>query len=172
ELVFKIALESPDPAELVVPNLDPGFASIIARSMIRDVNLRFQNASEFQGAVAEWIATGAGVGTPALPRGGPGPHPSYQGYPGAMPAAVTPHGGVPHQGYAPADASGPYAPMLATSPVPGMHPGMSGSGPYGVSQQSSPHLSGAAQLSASHAGFAMTAPQPRNSGAMIAIGLI
>ena len=166
ELVFKIALESPDPAELVVPNLDPGVATIIARAMIRDVNLRFQSAQEFQAAVQQWLATGAAVQTPMPGPSGhyPGAQPSYGGF-----GAQTPQGGVTpygQQGYGRADASGPHAAMLGTSPVPGQP--MGGSGPYGMGQmqQSSPHLS------ASQAGLAMTAPQPRNNGAMIVIGLI
>jgi serine/threonine protein kinase len=44
ELVFKIALESPEPAELVAPGLDPGFAALIVRAMVRDPAGRFQTA--------------------------------------------------------------------------------------------------------------------------------
>ena len=55
ELVFKIALEAPDPAELVVPNLDQNFAAIIAKAMIRDAPMRFQSAREFQATIAQWM---------------------------------------------------------------------------------------------------------------------
>src|SRR5262245_13258626 len=61
ELVFKIALESPEPAELVAPGLDLRFAQLIARAMMRDVNARFQAARDFQAAVAKWMAA-AGAG--------------------------------------------------------------------------------------------------------------
>jgi eukaryotic-like serine/threonine-protein kinase len=181
ELVFKIALESPEPAELVVRDLDPAFASIIARAMIRDVNMRFQNAREFQTAVAQWMATGAHAppGAPQYHAGLPGlggvnPHPqqpSYPNFPGYAPVATTPQGGV-----RPADASGPHAayggvPMTTPHNTPGQGmqygatpPGM-GSGPYGQMSQSSP------LLGASQAGMALTAPRPRSSGAMIALGL-
>ncbi|HZF52135.1 MAG TPA: protein kinase [Polyangiaceae bacterium] len=56
ELVFKIALEEPEPAEIVVPNLDRSFAAIISRAMVRDVNGRFQSAREFQEALEQWMA--------------------------------------------------------------------------------------------------------------------
>jgi serine/threonine-protein kinase len=60
ELVFKIALESPEPADSIVPDLDRAFAALIARAMARDPAARFQNAAELQAAVAAW-ASGAGV---------------------------------------------------------------------------------------------------------------
>jgi serine/threonine-protein kinase len=178
ELVFKIALESPEPPELVARDLDPAFASIIARAMIRDVNLRFQTGADFQAAITQWLQTGAGAPAPTPQyHGGLGSNPSHPGYP-----ATTPQGGVRA-----ADASGPHAaligmggmtpqpggmyPGMGHTPQPGMgghtpQPGMSGSGPYGQSYPGSP------QLGASHAGMVMTAPQPRRSGAMIAIGLL
>jgi serine/threonine-protein kinase len=173
ELVFKIALESPEPAELVVRDLDPAFASIIARAMIRDVNMRFQSSREFQAAVAAWLSTGAPAPapTPQYYAGLPGHQPSYPGFPGYGPVATPSQGGVRAS-----DASSGHHAMFAASPVPGAHgvpmvtpsgytpaPGMSGSGPYG---------SGSPQLSMSQAGVAMTAPQPRNSGAMIVIGVL
>ena len=56
ELVFKIALESPEPAELHTPGLDKRFSSLIARAMVRDPAGRFQSAQAFQAALAEWAA--------------------------------------------------------------------------------------------------------------------
>ena len=173
ELVFKIALESPEPPELVARDLDPAFASVIARAMIRDVNLRFQTAADFQAALVQWLQTGAGAPAPTSQyHGGLGSNPSHPSMPGYP--ATTPHGGVRA-----ADASGPHAAMVGMGGMtpqpggmyPGMgghtpQPGMSGSGPYGQSYPGSP------QLGASQAGMAMTAPQPRSSGAMIAIGLL
>ena len=97
--------------------------------MIRDVNLRFQTARDFQGALAQWMGTSGAIAAP---------QPSNWG-------AMSPGGTVALPS---ADVSGPHNPMLATSPVPGMHPHMSGSnpnmagsGPYGVS----PHMSQSGQ---------------------------
>src|SRR5262249_52432717 len=42
ELLFKIALESPEPAELVAPGIDPTFAALITRAMARDPAGRVQ----------------------------------------------------------------------------------------------------------------------------------
>jgi serine/threonine-protein kinase len=60
ELVFKIALEAPEPAHVVAPDLDPAFAAIITRAMVREPQGRFQSAAEFQAAIAAWAET-AGV---------------------------------------------------------------------------------------------------------------
>ena len=56
ELVFKIALESPEPAELHTPGLDKRFSALIARAMVRDPGGRFQSARDFQTALAAWAA--------------------------------------------------------------------------------------------------------------------
>ena len=60
ELVFKIALESPEPPEVAAPGLDPAFAAIITRAMTRDPAGRYQTAAEFQAALGAWAA-GAGI---------------------------------------------------------------------------------------------------------------
>jgi serine/threonine-protein kinase len=57
ELVFKIALESPEPARTLAPDLDPGFAAIIERAMTRDPAGRYQTAAEMAAAIATWAAT-------------------------------------------------------------------------------------------------------------------
>jgi hypothetical protein len=59
ELLFKIVLEAAKPVEQVVPNLDPGFAAIVNKSMGREPATRFQTAREFQQALEQW-ASGAG----------------------------------------------------------------------------------------------------------------
>lgn len=56
ELVFKIALEAPPPAETVVPDLDPTFAAIIRTAMEREPDARFASAKDFQAAISRWIA--------------------------------------------------------------------------------------------------------------------
>ena len=51
QLLFKIALSEPPPLASVVPNMDPAFASIVAKAMARDVDHRFQSADELIGAM-------------------------------------------------------------------------------------------------------------------------
>ena len=55
ELIFKIALETPPPAESFVPDLDPRMASIIKRAMAREVNARFQSAAELKQTLEGWV---------------------------------------------------------------------------------------------------------------------
>lgn len=59
ELLFKIVLEEPKPLGVVDPSIDPGFAAIVTKAMARDPAHRFQNAREFQQALAQW---GSGQG--------------------------------------------------------------------------------------------------------------
>ncbi len=144
ELVFKIALESPEPAEIAAPGLDAHFAQIIARAMMRDVNGRFQSAREFQGALSQWMMTS--------PAAGPFPSSPQMSIPGAPAPWGT------------ASQSGPY-------PQQPMAPNMYQSGHR--LQQSGPSLAqsgGPVQLnqSMSQGGLVMTAPQKSGSGALIA----
>ena len=152
ELVFKIALESPEPAELVVPGLDPSFAAIIVRSMVRDPAGRFQTAHEFQNAVAQWMMT-------AAPDGVGGTMPLQPGLRMSMPGfnQSTPNAGG--QSFA-------SNPSLGASGAGGL-----GSSAPGLNQSSPGNLSqSGGQLGASQTGMAVTAPQARGNGAMIAIG--
>jgi serine/threonine-protein kinase len=151
ELVFKIALESPEPAELV-PGLDPSFAAIIVRSMVRDPAGRFQTAHEFQNAVAQWMMT-------AAPDGVGGTMPLQPGLRASMPGfgQSTPNAG---------GQSFSSNPSLGTSGAMGLGasgPGLNQSSPGNLSQSGG-------QLGGSQAGMAVTAPQSRGNGAMIAIG--
>ncbi|MBW2459650.1 MAG: protein kinase, partial [Deltaproteobacteria bacterium] len=57
ELLFKIALETPEPVDKVVPDLPQSFASIISKAMSRAPADRFQTAREFQEALAQWQMT-------------------------------------------------------------------------------------------------------------------
>jgi len=152
ELVFKIALESPEPAELVVQGLDPSFAAIIVRSMVRDPAGRFQTAHEFQNAVAQWMMT-------AAPDGVGGTMPLQPGLRMSMPGfnQSTPNAGG--QSFA-------SNPSLGASGAGGL-----GSSAPGLNQSSPGNLSqSGGQLGASQTGMAVTAPQARGNGAMIAIG--
>jgi len=94
ELIFRIVLESPPPAEQFVPNLDPGFALLLRKAMGREPEQRFQSALDFRLALRAWytaqsspmdLAQGGTVMMPGArgatlmlddPRGGP-PLPAY-----------------------------------------------------------------------------------------------
>ncbi len=80
ELLFKIVLEHPQPVEKLVPDIDPGFAAIIAKGMARDAAHRYQSAEEFQQALDGWAQTGVG----------PVDLPSHPGMPAPRPSAMTP----------------------------------------------------------------------------------
>lgn len=69
QLMFKIVLSEPPPLLEVVPDLDPAFASIIQKSMARDVNQRFQTATEFADAIKQWEESGASVLVPTQAPG-------------------------------------------------------------------------------------------------------
>ncbi len=152
ELVFKIALESPEPAELVAPGLDPAFAALIVRSMVRDPEGRFQTAQEFQAAVGQWLMTAAPEGRGGGFDGPPGLRPSGPGFTLSSPNVLC---GL--------DLGSPLGVSGAAGPVSA--PGRGQRSPGGGLAQSG------AQLGASQNGLAMTAPQPRKSGTMVALGL-
>jgi serine/threonine-protein kinase len=83
ELLFKIVLSTPPSALTLVPDLDPAFASIISKGMARDVEHRFQTATQFAEAIDNWARTGVGVTIPPEHR-----------QPGVAPAAA--HSGTPN----------------------------------------------------------------------------
>jgi eukaryotic-like serine/threonine-protein kinase len=64
QLMFKIVLSEVPPPETIVPDLDPAFSSIIAKSMTRDLTQRFQTAPEFIRALDGWMQSGAAVSVP------------------------------------------------------------------------------------------------------------
>jgi serine/threonine-protein kinase len=103
ELLFKIVL-APRPSPLeVVPGLDPAFASLIAKAMLREVEERFQSTAQFSQAIDEWQRSGAGVAVPAdvRPSGRPGtPHPPA---PAAMPQPAMAQSGMGRTGVKTAD---------------------------------------------------------------------
>src|ERR1700754_1219381 len=61
QLMFKIVLSDVPPPETIVPDLDPAFSSIIAKSMTRDLTQRFQTTGEFTQALDAWTQRGAAV---------------------------------------------------------------------------------------------------------------
>jgi eukaryotic-like serine/threonine-protein kinase len=66
QLLFQIVLSDPAPPQQAVPDLDPGFANLIAKSMARDVEHRFQTAQDLSDALASWLKTGATVSIPPV----------------------------------------------------------------------------------------------------------
>jgi serine/threonine-protein kinase len=156
ELVFKIALESPEPAEIAAPGLDAHFAQIIARAMMRDPNGRFQSAREFQAALAQWMMTSG-----PFPSS---PHASFAGATDPLRGPSMPGGPVAPWGSA--SQSGPYpqqpmAPQQMYQSGPQLHPSLAQSGgPVHLNQ------------SMSQGGLVMTTPQKSGSGALIAGALV
>jgi serine/threonine-protein kinase len=142
ELLFKIVLESPPPAETFVPDLDPAFAAILRKTMARDPADRYQTAAELSRAFEEWLAArpkpGAlGVGhtvmmeaaapPPARPQAPPGP-------PGRMPAP-RPAAGMP---VAPIPMNGTVA--IPAGPAEGPRPTV----PFPAAGAPSPHAAAGA----------------------------
>jgi serine/threonine-protein kinase len=83
QLMFKIVLAEVPRPETFVANLDPAFASLVAKAMARDVAQRFQSTDEFIQAIDGWVQRGAAVTVPPggdratatfLPTGARGPH--------------------------------------------------------------------------------------------------
>jgi serine/threonine-protein kinase len=68
ELIFKIALEPPLDPEVAVPGLDPEFARIVRKSTAREANDRYQTATEFAQAIADWMQL-RNIMDPAMQRG-------------------------------------------------------------------------------------------------------
>ncbi len=56
ELIFKIALETPEPIETAVPGFDAGFSAIVRKAMMREPDHRFSSAYEFAQAIDAWRA--------------------------------------------------------------------------------------------------------------------
>jgi len=182
ELVFKIALENPEPAELIVPNLDPAFAQIMARAMFRDVAARYQTATDYQSAVQDWMMRnmsphefgqllGGGSllataqrGLPVVQLPGQGPLGTSQ--PGVMGLSQPGVMGLSQPGM-----MGMSQPGVMGMSQPGMM-GMSQPGVMGTSHPNGLGQSNPQQLGASQTGLAMTTPTGKKSGAMIAFALV
>jgi eukaryotic-like serine/threonine-protein kinase len=98
QLLFQIVLSEPPPAQQVVPDLDPAFASIISKGMARDVEHRFQSAGEFIAAIDAWSAHGAGVTIPP-PIGAQGAMAPIPAQPG-VPLGSGTNPGIAGQGHA------------------------------------------------------------------------
>ncbi len=130
ELLFKIALESPEPVEQIVPDCPKPFIDIINRAMAREVDDRFQSAREFQQVLQAYLASGGR--TEALPQ-----MPDMRAQMGSYPHAGASMGGASMDG---AGASMQGMPGASMQGMPGASMG-------GGLQQSSPgfhapHLGG------------------------------
>jgi serine/threonine protein kinase len=122
ELLFKIALETPEPVERLVPDISPPFAAIIRRAMAREAELRFQSARQFQEALAQWQ-----LQAPPAQAGM-----SYSDLPGGMPSMPTPAdgrysnpgmmAGVPGSMGGPQGVMGDYIIPGTATPIPGSTP--------------------------------------------------
>ncbi|HEY5376667.1 MAG TPA: serine/threonine-protein kinase [Polyangiaceae bacterium] len=66
QLMFKIVLAEVPPPQSVVPDLDPAFASIISKTMARDVALRFQSTQDVILALDAWLHGGKAVTVPPM----------------------------------------------------------------------------------------------------------
>jgi eukaryotic-like serine/threonine-protein kinase len=64
ELLFKIVLSEPAPINILVPELDPAFATIVTKAMAREAQHRFQTASQFIEALDGWRHAGTAVSVP------------------------------------------------------------------------------------------------------------
>jgi serine/threonine protein kinase len=185
ELLFKIALESPEPIEHIVNDCPPSFVALVNRAMAREPEGRFQNCREFQQALVQWHAQAGGHAISGTPRTEPipampdmrakmGSSPQYPAPPSPVQAAPVhaPHlgGSSPqfarsnpgeHPGAATQALGGNYAAGIPTNtPIPGMH---TPAGPLG-----------APMLGMSQAAMAVTPPPPRqakksNTGMVVAL---
>ncbi len=96
QLLFKIVLDEVPKPETIVPDLDPGFASLIHKAMARDKEARFQDCISLRNALLEWQKSGAAVSLP--PPGGTEAHlgrtrEAFGSHSDAVPGG-TPAGGV------------------------------------------------------------------------------
>jgi serine/threonine-protein kinase len=140
ELLFKIALDTPEPIEKVIPGFDPALAAIIRRSMEREPAHRFQSASEFGAALAAYTSG-------AVPA------------PGAYSAAFDPR--ITGQNPQLARSGGA---ALAQSGAGAL--GQSGAGALGQSGAGALGQSALNQSSMGQ-GLAVTAPQPKKGNVMV-----
>jgi serine/threonine-protein kinase len=64
QLLFKVVLDEVPRPEMLQPDLDPAFASLISKAMARDLNQRFQSADDFIKAIDGWLQQGKAVTVP------------------------------------------------------------------------------------------------------------
>jgi len=146
ELLFKIVLSTPPSPLSIVPDLEPAFCSIVSKAMARDVEQRFQNATQFAEALDNWARSGSGVTIP----------PEHREAHQAAAAAAAP-AGAPHFS-ASAQHLVPNRSGIAGPP----HLGMSGVAGSNQSNQS--------WATSHHEAAAGMPPKPKSSG--VAVGAV
>ncbi|MEO7113282.1 MAG: protein kinase [Polyangiaceae bacterium] len=161
ELLFKIALESPEPAELLAPGLDPNFSAIVMRGMARDLNHRFQTAEEFRNAIGGWLAQNGHALRASQASVGYGQVQQQQSY-GTQVGPLGQSGSGPHQWATGSAPNHPAAQFQNSQPGPELGGSLSGGSQPGH-PQAQPHA-----MSQSQVALAVTTGQPNRSGAVIA----
>jgi len=175
ELIFKIALETPEPVELVVPGFDPGFATIITRAMARDPQYRFQSAAEFAHTLEQWQASAGAAAYAALPARQQAALQGSMAQSGLSGASFS--GMHPQPGFSQSGASHPGAYASPAMGVAAARLSQSGSsGPHLMGQQGQLSASGMmgapgmnGPMGQSQVGLAVTAQPPKRNGAVIAV---
>jgi serine/threonine protein kinase len=114
ETLFNIVLGQPQPLEQLVPTLDPNFVALVKKAMSREMNARFQTATEFMQALDQWSGTGPDE---IMPRQGSIPNFAPQ----TGPNSPRPLGGTVMMNDGGARASYPSNPSRMASD-PGMTP--------------------------------------------------
>jgi serine/threonine-protein kinase len=163
ELIFKIALETPEPVEACVPGFDAGFSAIVRKAMAREPDQRFSTAYEFAQAIDAWRA-GAPMQHPAHAFAAP---PQQQLYPAHSTSQA--HGASHVMGTSGAmGISGAHNPPLGQSGSLGQSGGALGQsgGALGQSGGSAPHPMGQSQVALS-----VTTPEPKRSPVVAAIAI-
>jgi serine/threonine-protein kinase len=107
QLMFQIVLSEVPTLSAIVPDIDPAFASIVAKAMARDVNARFQTCQEFRAALDAWVEHGAAVTVPPDAGGG-----TY------MPGRLSSLGQIPGGTTVPARTTGAASWETSPSDVP------------------------------------------------------
>ncbi len=177
ELIFKIALESPEPIEHVAPNVDQSMAAIVRKAMEREPNGRFQTAAEFAGALDAY----RGV-APAQPRPQQYSQPHGQQMHGYQQQAYgqpsLSHSQPGHQqGMAQSGAGMSQSNLGQSGSNPGfnpaqMHAHLGQSGTSAPRPYPTPHPGGPVHpMGQSQVGLAVTAGQPKKGAPVLLLAL-
>ncbi len=156
ELLFKIALESPEPVEAIVPDCPPSFVALINKAMARDPAQRFQSAREFQQALSAWQATAA-----PLPGAPPG-------RPAGFGEATVPLPAMPD--LRPPMQTGPSLPGAGGYPTPSSEVALRQTGPSHPGLTATPIPGTNSGLGVSQSALAVTPqPKPKKGGVVVAL---
>ena len=160
ELLFKIALEQPEPIETIVPDCPPSFVAIVNKAMAREADQRYQSAREFQQALATWQATTAPAGGTMPLSAMPDMRPPMASNPGMMQS--DPNLGADGR----LSQTDPSNPGMLNPAMHAMSAAQTGPHPA----QPGHHPGAQANLGASHSPLAITSHgKPRKNGLMVAL---